>query len=344
VWECRVLIVDDDPLVAKYIKRLLESDFLQERLSQRVFRVEQAGSVKEALSKIKAHYEIVLLDINIPLEEGTPPQGKYGLTVLREIKKASSETEVIMISGCGPEVDAIVQAIDEGAFYYLDKPFRNELLAALLMRVIEKKESERKAWMDGFTGLYNKAFFEFSLKREIGKFPKGSEPARRHLNPVTLILLDFDHLKEYNDQYGHLEGDDVIKKIAAIIKKKTRGSDIVARTGGDEFGILMVGVDHANGLRRAERIRQAVYDYGYDYGMEYGKVKQLPMTVSVGVATFPSFLESADALYKAADDALYATKRSGRNAVHGYAESGALKTFQELAGSESIEPQTPSVP
>jgi diguanylate cyclase (GGDEF)-like protein len=338
--EYRVLIVDDDPLVAKYIKRLLESDFLQEKISHRVFRVEQAGSVKEALSKIKAHYEIVLLDINIPLEEGTPPQSKHSLTVLREIKKASLETEVIMISGCGPEVDAIVQAIDEGAFYYLEKPFRNELLGALLTRVIEKAENERKAWMDGFTGLYNKAFFEFSLKKEIGKFPKGSGPTRRHLNPVSLILLDFDHLKEYNDQYGHLEGDSVIKEIAAIIKKKTRGSDIVARNGGDEFGILMVGVDHANALRRAERIRQAVCDYG----MEHAEVKQLRMTVSVGVATFPSFLESADALYKAADDALYASKRSGRNAVHGYAELGALKSFQELVRSESIEHQTPSVP
>lgn len=339
-WEYRVLVVDDDPPVVEYIKRFLGSDFLQKRISHRALRVEQAGSVKEVLSKIKAHYDIVLLDIVIPLDEGTLPQEKHGLTILREIKKMAPETEVLIISGCSPEVDTIVQAINEGAFYYLDKPFRNELLAALLTRVIEKKESERKAWMDGFTGLYNKAFFEFSLKKEIGKFPKGSEPTRRHLNPVSLILLDFDHLKEYNDQYGHLEGDDVIKKIAAIIKKKTRGSDIMARNGGDEFGLLMVGADHANALRRAERMRQAVYDYG----MEYAKVKQPPMTVSVGVATFPSFLESADALYKAADDALYASKRSGRNAVHGYAESGELKSFQELVGSESIEHQTPSVP
>ncbi|MCK5526571.1 MAG: GGDEF domain-containing response regulator [Candidatus Latescibacteria bacterium] len=339
-WEYRILIVDDDPLFAKFLKSLLGSDFLLERISHRVLRVEQAGSTKEALSKFKQHYDIVLLDINIPLEEGTPPQRKYGLTVLRAIKKMAPETEVIMISGYGPEVDIIVQAIDEGAFYYLDKPFRNELLAALLTRVIEKKESDRKAWVDGFTGLYNKAFFEFSLKNEIGKFPKGREPARRHLNPVSLILLDFDHLKEYNDQYGHLEGDYVIKKIAAVIKQTTRGSDIVARNGGDEFGILLVGADHANALRRAERIREAVYDYG----MEYAKVKQLPMTVSIGVATFPSRLESAEALYKAADDALYASKRSGRNAVHGYAESGELRSFQELVGSEPVEHQTPSVP
>ena len=339
-WEYRVLIVDDDPLFAKYLKSLLGSDFLQERISHRLLRVDLAGSLKEVQGKIKQHYDIILLDINIPIEKGTPPQRKHGLAILREIKKMTSETEVIMISGYGPEVDTIVQAINEGAFYYLDKPFRNELLAALLTRVIEKKESERKAWMDGFTGLYNKAFFEFSLKNEIGKFPKGSEPARRNLNPVSLILLDFDHLKEYNDQYGHLEGDHVIKKIATVIKKTTRGSDIVARNGGDEFGILLVGADHANALRRAERIREAVYDYG----MEYAKVKQLPMTVSIGVATFPSRLESAEALYKAADDALYASKRSGRNAVHGYAESGELKSFRELVGSESIEHQTPSVP
>jgi diguanylate cyclase (GGDEF)-like protein len=337
-WEYRVLIVDDDPLFAKYLKSLLGSDFLLERISHRLLRVDLAGSLKEVQGKIKQHYDIVLLDINIPIEEGTPPQRKHGLAILREIKKMASETEVIMISGYGPEVDTVVQAINEGAFYYLDKPFRNELLAALLTRVIEKKESERKAWMDGFTGLYNKAFFEFSLKNEIGKFPKGGAPARRNLNPVSLILLDFDHLKEYNDQYGHLEGDHVIKKIAAVIKKTTRGSDIVARNGGDEFGILLVGADHPNALRRAERIREAVYDYG----MEYAKVKQLPMTVSVGVATFPSCLESAEALYKAADDALYASKRSGRNAVHGYAESGELRSFQELVGPESIEHQPSS--
>ena len=339
-WEYRLLIVDDDPLFAKYLKTLLGSDFLLEKISHRVLEVEHAGSMKEALSKIKTHFDIVLLDINIPLEEGAAPQRKHGLTVLREIKKSSSETEVIMISGYGPEVDTIVQAINEGAFYYLDKPFRNELLAALLTRVIEKKESERKAWMDGFTGLYNKAFFEFSLKNEVDKFPKDDAPARRRLSPVSLILLDFDHLKEYNDQYGHLEGDFVIKKIAAVIKQTTRGSDIVARNGGDEFAILLVGADHAQALRRAERIRKAVYKYG----MEYAKVKDLPMTVSIGVATFPSCLESVDALYKAADDALYASKRSGRNAVHGYAESGELKFFQELVGSESVEHQIPSVP
>ncbi|OPX22426.1 MAG: hypothetical protein B1H02_06200 [Candidatus Latescibacteria bacterium 4484_107] len=332
-WEYRVLIVDDDPLFAKYLKSLLGSDFLLEKISNRVLRVEHAGSMKEALSKIKTHYDIVLLDINIPLEEGLPPQRAHGLAVLREIKKASSETEVIMISGYGPEVDTVVQAINEGAFYYLDKPFRNELLAALLTRVIEKKESERKAWLDGFTGLYNKAFFEFSLKNEVAKFPKNDAPARRRLSPVSLILLDFDHLKEYNDQYGHLEGDFVIKAIAAVIKQTTRGSDIVARNGGDEFAVLLVGADHVQALRRAERIRKAVYKYG----MEYARVKDLPMTVSVGVASYPSFLESAEALYKAADDALYASKRSGRNTVHGYAESGELKSFQELLGSDSGE-------
>ena len=187
--------------------------------------------------------------------------------------------------------------------------------------------------MDGFTGLYNKAFFEFSLKNEVAKFPKNDAPARRRLSPVSLILLDFDHLKEYNDQYGHLEGDFVIKAIAAVIKQTTRGSDIVARNGGDEFAVLLVGADHVQALRRAERIRKAVYKYG----MEYARVKDLPMTVSVGVASYPSFLESAEALYKAADDALYASKRSGRNTVHGYAKSGELKSFQELLGSDSGE-------
>ncbi|MFH1006093.1 MAG: GGDEF domain-containing response regulator [Candidatus Latescibacterota bacterium] len=329
-WVYRVLIVDDDPLFVEYLQSLLGSDLLQDIISYREFQIEHAGSVTEAQSVIQTHYDIVLLDINIPLEEGAPPQRKHGLSVLKEIRKEAPETEVIMISGYGPEGDIIVQALNEGAFYYLDKPFRTELLATLLKRVIEKKESERKAWMDGFTGLYNKAFFEFSLKHEVSKFPKAGLPARRQLNSVSLILLDFDHLKEYNDRCGHLEGDVVIRKVAAVIKTATRDSDLVARNGGDEFGILLAGADHGNALRRAERIRQSVYENG----AEYGKLKKLPMTISVGVATFPSFLESADGLYKAADDALYASKRSGRNAVHGYDPSGQIKSYHELMGSE----------
>ena len=332
--EYSVLIVDDDSVFTEYLRHLLVSDLLLERIGNHTLRVEDAGSVQEARGLIREHYDIVLLDINVPFEEGASPQREHGPNLLREIKKTTPESEVIMLSGYGTE-DDIVEAINEGAFYYLAKPFRSELLAALLARVIEKKESERRAWTDGFTGLYNKTFFEFSLKNEIRKFPRNSMPARRHLIPLSLILLDFDHLKEYNDRYGHLEGDYVIKKVASIIRKTTRSSDIVARNGGDEFGILLVGANHFSALRQAERIRRVVYEQG----LEYAREKNLPMTVSLGVATFPSFLEGADDLYKAADDALYASKRSGRNAVYGYTESGEVKSFQELVGL-ATEPQS----
>ena len=328
--EYSLLIVDDDAIFTEYLQHLLESDLLLEKIGNHTLQVEDAGSVQKAQRLIRQHYDIVLLDIYIPFEEGGSPQREHGPNLLREIKKITPESEVIMLSGYGTE-DDIVEAINEGAFYYLDKPFRSELLAALLTRVIERKESERRAWTDGFTGLYNKTFFEFSLKNEIRKFPKNGVPQRRHLDPLSLILLDFDHLKEYNDRYGHLEGDHVIKKVASIVRKTTRSSDVVARNGGDEFGVLLAGADHVSALKQAERIRETVYEQG----LEYAKERNLPLTVSLGVATFPSFLETADNLYKAADDALYTSKRSGRNAVYGYTELGEAKSFQELVGSDS---------
>jgi len=331
-WKYGVLIVEDDFVFVEYLQHLLASDAFLERIGNHTLRIEHAGSVQEVRGMIGQHYDMVLLEMRIPFEEGAPPQKEHGLALLREIKKSTPESEVIVLSGYGIEGD-VVEALDEGAFYYLDKPFRNELLATLLARVIEKKESEREAWTDGFTGLYNKTFFEFTLKNEIGKFPRSGTPARRHLSPLSVILLDFDHLKEYNDRYGHLEGDYIIKKMASIIRETTRSSDIVARNGGDEFGVLLAGANHFNALRQAERIRKTVYEQG----LEYAKEKDLPVTVSLGVATFPSFLEAADDLYKAADDALYASKRSGRNAVHGYTESGEVKSFQALVGSDSGE-------
>jgi len=319
----RLLVVEDNLTLRQHLEDLLGSDIVQEKIGHSI-EIESAADVREAQRLIRKGFDVVLLDLRIPVEEGAPPKKEHGLKLLQDIKRVTPTTELITMSGYGTE-DDIIDAIDSGAFYYIAKPFRYEMLAALLSRVLEKKESERMARLDAFTGLYNKAYFDMMLENEISKFPRTGEPSRRKIHPLSVIAMDFDHLKEYNDRYGHLEGDRMLKFVASVLSRTTRRTDVVGRCGGDEFGVLLENATHMQALKRAEKIRETIYEEGKTIGPS-----DLPVSVSIGVATYPSFLKDPRDLYKAADDALYASKRAGRNITCGYTTRGEIKMYQEI--------------
>ena len=151
------------------------------------------------------------------------------------------------------------------------------------------------------TGLYNRRFFTLRLEEELSRY-------RRFNHPVSVVLLDLDGFKAVNDEFGHAVGDDTLREVAQILMKHSRGINVVSRYGGDEFAVLLVETSKAGARLYADRIREVVAKHPFSHG----KV----VTASFGVASLPDDeTGTADDLFRAADDALYAAKRAGKNQV-----------------------------
>ena len=159
---------------------------------------------------------------------------------------------------------------------------------------------KEQAVTDSMTGLFNRRYFEEFIKKEAIR-------AERQNQHFTVIGLDLDHLKQINDVYGHNYGDIAIKAIAEVLKNNARSIDIAARMGGEEFNLILPGIDSAGGLVAAERIRKAIE------GVELEKIGHI--TASVGVATYLEHSDDLDELLELTDQAMYESKQKGRNRV-----------------------------
>ena len=135
--------------------------------------------------------------------------------------------------------------------------------------------------------------------------------SRRYKKPLTLFMIDIDHFKNLNDTYGHQAGDHVLRRVSEVLAAGLREYDIVARYGGEEFSIILPATGKDTGATIAERLRASVEKQKYRH-----KDKSIPVTISLGVASYPEDGDSPEGLISAADKALYAAKESGRNQVH----------------------------
>jgi diguanylate cyclase (GGDEF)-like protein len=160
----------------------------------------------------------------------------------------------------------------------------------------------RMTIMDGLTGVHNKRFLLETLEREIPR-------ARRHERPLTLLMLDIDHFKGINDNFGHLAGDYVLKELATALKSRLRPDDVISRYGGEEFAIVLPETPNEGGTKIAEELRHLIEEHAFTFETE-----EIKVTVSIGVAQLAEGLDEL-AFIKAADDRLYAAKRGGRNRV-----------------------------
>ena len=162
------------------------------------------------------------------------------------------------------------------------------------------EEVKAQAVTDGLTGLYNRRYFEEYLKKEVTR-------AVRQQQAFSIIGLDLDHLKQINDQYGHAYGDLAIKTVADVLKKNARSIDTAARMGGEEFNVILPGVDSNGAMIAAERIRKA---------LESVKLDTIDhVTASIGVATFLEHSDNIEDIIELTDQAMYQSKRNGRNQV-----------------------------
>ncbi len=198
-------------------------------------------------------------------------------------------------------------------------------IGAYMMKEIRDREEKLKEMIitDNLTGLYNRWYFYLRLNSEIQR-------AKRYGRTFSLLILDVDDFKKFNDTYGHLMGDKLLQSIANVIKKSIRRNDtypkydvdIPCRVGGEEFAVILPEASSIQSTVAAERLRMSIETKGAAMvaerirkSIEQEKVKGKKVTVSIGVASFPDHGTDADSLFKAADDAMYMAKRRGKNRV-----------------------------
>lgn len=177
------------------------------------------------------------------------------------------------------------------------------------------EELKEMTKIDGLTGLYNHRHFYDIIKVKIEEYDSGAKPAHLTKGQLSLLFLDIDFFKNYNDLYGHQKGDEILQTVACILKETVREGDIIARYGGDEFAIILPETGKREAVKIAEEIRSKVQE-AYFIGQESMPGQNL--TVSVGVSVYPTQAKTEVDLIKYADDALYRAKFLWRNKVEAY--------------------------
>src|SRR5216684_3391590 len=174
------------------------------------------------------------------------------------------------------------------------------------------------SFKDEVTALYNRRFFSIRLEEEVSRY-------RRFNHPVSVVLLDLDAFKSVNDELGHASGDETLRGMAEILLRHSRGINVICRYGGDEFAVLLVETSKAGARLYADRIRYVLSSYRFSHGRR--------VTASFGIASLPEDVApSAEDLIQAADEALYAAKRSGKNRVSVHEDIGVAQAVSDGKG------------
>lgn len=198
----------------------------------------------------------------------------------------------------------VVDSDQPGAFDDEDaQPLESvaDICATAIQNANYVERVKQLAYLDGLTGIFNRRYFELRLAEEM-------ERARRFSSSMTIVIIDIDHFKRLNDEFGHLLGDEVLRQVSSIFHQNVRKIDVVCRYGGEEFAILFSQTDPNFAVEIAEKLRRTVETW------QFPGVPR-PVTISAGVATFPGHGSTRDEVVKAADAGLYAAKQAGRNRV-----------------------------
>lgn len=299
----RILVVDDEEIMRA---------FLKEVLADQGYEIDLAASGREAVEKMSAsQYDVIITDIVMPELDG--------LGVVAAAKKLPYDVDVVVMTGYA-SMETAVESMKLGATDYITKPFNIDQIRiivsnALQERVLRKRAAEGEFYKelsrkDGLTELYNHRFFHQLLETEVSR-------ARRYNRVVSLLMIDIDDFKRYNDAHGHPAGDAALKSLAQLLRHSSRNCDFVSRYGGEEFTVIVPEVSADSARRMAERIRKLVDEAKFDGEdvMDGGR-----LTISVGVATFPVQASDKNELIERADQALYRAKALGKNRVMVYGD------------------------
>lgn len=244
--------------------------------------------------------------------------GEKGQCSIIDRRQNNSHTEHVLITDTGARCTVInnvttvkLRGKEHLLESFIDITERKRVEDLLKVSLAEKdvlvQRLNELATRDGLTGLYNRRAFDTLLADELVR-------AQRFNRPVSLLLLDVDHFKHINDTYGHQVGDAVLKVLSELLGYQARAIDYVCRYGGEEITVILPEIDIEIAANVAERLRAAVEAHLFDVNAD----APLRITISIGVTSFPAHADCAQALVAAADAALYAVKRGGRNLVFCY--------------------------
>jgi diguanylate cyclase (GGDEF)-like protein len=176
-----------------------------------------------------------------------------------------------------------------------------DICAAAIQNAAYFDRMRQLAYIDGLTGIHNRRFFEMRVMEEL-------ERACRFQGRMSVIMIDIDNFKRVNDEFGHLLGDEVLRTVSSLMKQQTRKMDVVCRYGGEEFAIIVPETSYENAMHVAEKLRRQIADHHFP-GVPRA------VTISCGVADYPTHGLTRDEVVAAADAALYTAKEAGRNRV-----------------------------
>lgn len=268
------------------------------------FVLDYADNYDEGLRRLLGGgYVLCVLDFNLG--------ARNGLDLLREAKAARCPTPVILLTGTN-RAETDLAAMDGGAVDYLEK---SELTLHGLERAVyyalemagAMARLEELATRDNLTGVKNRREFDRRLQEEWSR-------SQRFQRPLAVMMVDVDHFKAINDTHGHLVGDAVLQHAAKVLESQIRQADCLARYGGDEFALILVEADRPQALATGRRLHALLAASPCEMP---GQPQSLSIAISAGVASWPEDAATLPALLAAADAALYAAKRQGRNQVVG---------------------------
>lgn len=291
----RLLVVEDQPLHIQVLNRALSPEC-------RVFMVTQGKQAVQFC--VDRQPDLVLLDVEMPDMDG--------FQVLKALKsdEITRYIPVIFVTA-HTSTDMETRCLKAGAVDFISKPINPSVVQARVFTHLKLKfQSDlmrQWAYLDGMTGAFNRRYFDDQLQTEWRR-------AQRTSKPLSVIMMDVDYFKAYNDFYGHLSGDEALRTLVSAAKPVLqRPGDFLARYGGEEFVCLLPETPLVDAAGLAERIRQAVVD---QHVLHAHNPVDGVMTISLGVAeSFQKGISDATQLVGAADKNLYLAKRNGKNQV-----------------------------
>ncbi|MCK7499161.1 MAG: diguanylate cyclase [Comamonadaceae bacterium] len=287
----RVFLVEDEAVIAMD---------LCERLTALGYEV--CGSAAQGETAVQGIAELrpalVLMDVNLA-------GSMDGVEVAQQLRERYDVPVVFLTAYSDPEL--IARVSQTSSYGYLVKPFEERELHATLQVALARHATERELreqiTVDSLTGLHNRRFLDQLLPIEISR-------ARRGGRTLSVIMIDIDNFKLLNDAHGHDAGDHVLQRVASTLRGAVRASDLACRYGGDEFTVVMPGVDARGAAHKIRSICAAIRENAFSY-----RGAHLTLTLSAGVAEIPAAGASPEDLLHAADAALYRAKQAGRDRV-----------------------------